>query len=535
MITNALSSVKIPHREFGLLSRSPPQFSFWFFVLIAFLGSCRSSSENRLPGYVVAGIESYPLQLDPRYATDANSVRIGNLIYNALLRADEKGDLRPELAESWRMLDDLTYVFDLRKGVRFQDGRPLTAADIKFTYESILDAANSSPKRGLLTPLQSIEQNGTHQLKFHLRLPHAPFIEQFTLGIVPAGSRPAHEAQRPPAGSGPFMIASAESGERIALQANPNYWNGKPKLAGVEFRNVPDAMVRVLEFKKGSIDFLQNDLEPDVLPWLAENTDAEIRSYDGTTYQYIGINLTHRILRNVKVRQALACAIDRDRIIRHLLKNIATKANGLLAPSNWAYDGTVELWPYDPARAKRLLDEAGFPDPDGDGPLPRFRLSFKTTNIDLRRRIAEAFKEQLQQVGIDLEVRSYEWATFFSDVKTGNFHLYSLAWVGVTDPDIFYQIFHSASVPPNGDNRGRYHNTQVDRLLEAGRKTTDREKRKLIYAQAQRILAADLPYVPLWWWKNVVVKRPAIEGFVPYPDGELISLKNASWRRKPST
>jgi peptide/nickel transport system substrate-binding protein len=514
-----------------LLGRTRSYFLLSIFLLALFSLSCRPPSEDRPRGFLVAGIESYPLQLDPRYATDANSVRIGNLIYNSLLRADEKSELRPELVENLRVDDDVTYVLELSKGITFHDGRPLTAADVKFTYESILKADNRSPKRGLLEPLQSIEQIGSHQVKFRLVAPHAPFVEQFALGIVPAGSLPAHDSgHRPPPGSGPFILASMESGEKVTLKANPNYWGGKPHLAGLMFRSVPDAMVRVLEFKKGSIDFMQNDLEPDMLPWLAKNTDADIGSYDGTTYQYIGINLTHPILRNIKVRQALACAVDRDRIIRHVLKGIVTKANGLLAPINWAYDDTVERWPYDPARAKRLLDEAGFADPDGDGPLPRFRLSFKTTNIDLRRRIAEALKEQLHHVGIELEVRTYEWATFFSDVKKGNFHLYSLAWVGVMDPDILYQIFHSLSVPPRGDNRGRYMNREVDRLLDQGRKTTDRATRKLVYARAQRILAEDLPYVPLWWWKNVVVKRPSIEGFVPYPDGELISLQKVSWR-----
>jgi peptide/nickel transport system substrate-binding protein len=514
-----------------LLSRTPFYFLLLIFLLVLFFVSCRPSPEDRKAGYLVAGLESYPLQLDPRYATDANSVRIGNLMYNSLLRANEQFELGPELAENWRIVDDLTYLLDLRKGVTFHDGRRLTAADVKFTYESILQADSRSPKRGLLEPLHAIEQIGSHQLKFRLAAPHAPFVEQFTLGIVPSGSPPVHDAtHRPPAGSGPFILASMQSGEKVTLRANPNYWDGKPQLAGLIFRSVPDAMVRVLEFKKGSIDFMQNDLEPDMLPWLASNTDADIGSYDGTTYQYIGVNLSHPILRDVKVRQALACAVDRDRIIRHVLKGTVTKANGLLAPINWAYDDTVQRWPYDPARAKRLLDEAGFADPDGDGPQPRFRLSFKTTNIDLRRRIAEALKEQLHYVGIELEVRTYEWATFFSDVKRGNFHLYSLAWVGVMDPDILYQIFHSLSVPPRGDNRGRYMNREVDGLLDQGRKTTDRAKRKLVYAQAQQILAEDLPYVPLWWWKNVIVKRPSIEGFVPYPDGELISLQKVSWR-----
>lgn len=486
---------------------------------------CRSPSGDRQPGYLVAGIESNPLQLDPRYATDANSVRIGNLIYNSLLRADERSQLQPELAEDWRMLDDHTYLFDLRKHVTFHNGAQLTAADVKYTYESILDPASLSPKRGGLRPLESIEQTGTHQLRFRLRAPHAPFIEQFTLGIVPAGSVAVSNSNQPPPGSGPFRLEAADSGEKVTLGANPVYWEGPPPLAGVVFKIVPDALVRVLEFKQGAIDFMQNDIEPDMLPWLKKNTRADVELHQGTTFQYIGINLTHPILRRQRVRQALAYAIDRDSIIRHLLKNTVTAAEGMLSPLNWAYDGSARRWPYDPERSKQLLDEAGFVDPDGDGPQPRFRLSFKTTNIDLRRRIAEALKEQLLRVGIELELRSYEWGTFFSDIKNGNFHLYSLAWVGIEDPDIYFQVFHSTSVPPHGDNRGRYNNPDVDRLLGRGRATPDRSERRSIYADVQRLLAEDLPYVPLWWWKNVIVKKPSVRNFVPYPDGELISFK----------
>lgn len=498
-------------------------------LLLVVCFACRSPSNERPPGYLVAGIESNPLQLDPRYSTDANSVRIGNLIYNSLLRYDERSRLQSELAENWRMLDDRTYLFNLRRDVTFHNGKRLTAADVKHTYESILDPGSLSPKRGLLRPLETIDQIASHQLRFRLRAPHAPFIEQFTMGIVSADAGKAASDYRPPPGSGPFRLEALESGEKVVLGANPNYWEGRPGLAGVVFKIVPDALVRALEFKQGAIDFMQNDLEPEMLPWLKSNTDARVELNQGTTFQYIGINLTHPILRHQKVRQAVACAIDRDSIIRHLLKNIVSEASGLLSPHNWAYDESARRWPYDPARAKRLLDEAGFSDPDGDGPRPRFRLSFKTTNIDLRRRIAEAFKEQLQRVGIEIELRSYEWGTFFSDIKTGNFHLYSLAWVGIEDPDIYHQIFHSSSVPPNGDNRGRYRNAEVDRLLEQGRVTLDRSERKVIYHNVQRLLAEDLPYVPLWWWKNVIVKQPGLRGFVAYPDGELISLKRATF------
>jgi peptide/nickel transport system substrate-binding protein len=495
-------------------------------LLLLFISAgCRSSHRDSPANFLVVGIEANPAQLDPRYATDANGVRIGNLIYNSLLRSDENLRLQPELAESWRIIDPRTFEFNLRPNVQFHDGRPLTAADVKFTFESILEPANRSPKRALLKPLRNIELGGSHRLVFHLNAPHAPFVEHFTLGIVPQG---APLDSRPPPGSGPFMLETFESGEKVTLKSNPNYWESKPALAGVMFKIVPDAMVRALEFKQGAIDFMQNDLEPDMLPWLRKLVDTEVSAHQGTTFQYLGINLTHPILRQLKVRQALAHAIDRERIIRHLLKDAAIAANGLISPLNEAYDENVKVWPYDPDKAKQLLDEAGLRDADGDGPMPRFRLSYKTTNIDLRRRIAEALKEQLLQVGIELEIRSYEWGTFFSDVKKGNFHLYSLAWVGVRDPDIQHQTFHSASVPPNGDNRGRYANPQVDRLLDQGRITMEPSERRRIYGAAQRLIAEDLPYVPLWWQKNVIAKKTNIQGFVPYPDGDLISLKKVT-------
>ncbi|HKY09237.1 MAG TPA: ABC transporter substrate-binding protein, partial [Candidatus Binatia bacterium] len=192
----------------------------------------------------MAGIESNPLQLDPRYSTDANSVRIGNLIYNALLRYDERSQLRPELADNWRMLDERTYLFELRKDVFFHNGKRLTAADVRYTYESILDPGAASPKRGQLRSLEAVQQTGTHQLRFRLRAPHAPFIEQFTLGIVPAATGKTEPANRgTPPGSGPFRLDKLESGEKVTLSANPHYWEGRPPLAGIVFKVVPDALV----------------------------------------------------------------------------------------------------------------------------------------------------------------------------------------------------------------------------------------------------------------------------------------------------
>jgi len=493
------------------------------------LAACLPSPQpNRPSGYLTIALESNPTNLDPRYATDTNSVRIERLLFNSLTRTDEHSRFQPDLAEHWEAIDDLTYLFHLKKGITFHNGKPLTAADVKFTYESVLDPNNRSPRRGPLQPLKAVEPIGPYQILFRLSAPYAPFLENSTLGIVPAGT-PGAAQEKGLIGSGPFSLEEFSPGERVVLKANPSYWKGRPSISGLVFKIIPDAIVRALEFKKGTVDFIQNDIEPDMLPWLKKNTDASILTHQGTIFQYIGMNLDHPILKIPEVRQAIAYAIDRESIIRHLWKGMATPATGLLFPSHWAYEPSVPRFPYDPEEAKRLLDRAGLTDPDGDGPLPRFKLSFKTTTLDLRRRIAEAFKEQLARVGIELEVRSYEWGTFYGDIQKGNFHLYSLSWVGINDPDIYFTLFHSRSIPPSGNNRGRYRNPEIDQLLEEGRRSSNLEERKRIYGRVQKILALDLPAIPLWWQKNVVVMKRDIAGFVPYPDGDLTSLKNVSF------
>jgi peptide/nickel transport system substrate-binding protein len=292
-------------------------------------------------------------------------------------------------------------------------------------------------------------------------------------------------------------------------------------------------MTRILEFKKGNVDLLQNDLEPDMLPWIQKKTRASVLVSPGTTFQYIGINLEHPVLRRIEVRQALALAIDHERMINHLLKGLAVPATGLLSPAHWAYEASVKRWRYDPERAKRLLDQAGCMDPDGAGPLPRFKVSYKTTTLDLRRRMAEVLKEQLALVGVELEVRTFEWGTFYADVKKGNFHLYSLAWVGIADPDVYFNLFHSTSIPPNGDNRGRYRNGEIDFLLEKARATLNAPERAKLYGKVQEILALELPVIPLWWQKNVVVMQPHVRGFAPYPDGDLASLRKTFFALQP--
>jgi peptide/nickel transport system substrate-binding protein len=247
-------------------------------------------------------------------------------------------------------------------------------------------------------------------------------------------------------------------------------------------------------------------------------------------FQYLGINLRRPALADVRVRRAIAYAIDRDAIVHYVLAGQAETANGLLPPHHAFHDDDVRGYAYDPARARRLLDSAGYPDPDGDGPLPRLRLRYTTSTVELRRRIAEVIAADLAAVGIELSIESYEWATFFDDIAHGDYDLYSLAWIGIRDPDLFRIVFHSAMTPPAGSNRGGFANARMDRLTERGRAEGDPAARRAIYARVQRVAARTLPYVPLWWPKNVVVMSARLEGFTPHPAGDFGALVHAHLR-----
>ncbi len=313
--------------------------------------------------------------------------------------------------------------------------------------------------------------------------------------------------------------------ESIELARNPLYYDGPPKVPRLLFRTIPEDTVRLLELEKGTIDLILNALPPDSLDRIRRNPSLSVATAPGTNYVYLGFNLTDPVFKERRVRKAFAYAIDRPAIIKNILQGLAEPATGLLSPTNWAYDGRVRRYDYDPAEARRLLDEAGYRDPDGEGPKIRFKVVHKTSQNDLARRVAEVLQEQLARVGVGVDIRTYEWATFYSDIKSGNFQMFTLSWVGVFEPDMFYYLFHSESVPPEGANRGRYSNRELDRLVEEGRRTTDPQRRREIYGRAQEILAEDLPYVPLWYTMNVLAARRGVTGFRLTPAGDFYSLR----------
>src|SRR5262249_51682666 len=233
-------------------------------------------------------------------------------------------------------------------------------------------------------------------------------------------------------------------------------------------------------------------LTPDMVEVFKNDPDMRVLSVSGTSYQYLAFNMQDPIFKDVRVRQAIAYALDREKIIKYVFRDQARLATGGLPPINWAYEPDVQTYPYNPAKARQLLQEAGH---------PNLTFTFKCSTDDTTRMLAAVLQQQLREAGINMEIRSNEFATFFADVQKGNFQAYSLRWVGGTnnDPDVFDYVFNSARMPPNGANRSRYSNPQIDALVAIGRRETDTEKRREVYGKIQRIVADELPYVSLWY------------------------------------
>ncbi len=488
------------------------------------LVACKGPNIPRPAGTIQVDIETSPPSTDPRFATDATSSRLNELIFDSLVKTDRDGRLVGSLAESIERPSVTEIIFHLRHGVRFSDGRELTARDVKFTYDSILAPESLSAKRAGFAELKSIEARDDYTIVMTTAHPYAPALELGLLGIVPADSPlPAKSRAASPPGSGPFKMVAYVRDQAALLERNSFHPYPPNAAHTIVFKIVPDPTVRALELVEGDCDFSGNNIEYDVLPWLAKHKFLKIEKSPGTTYKYLTFNFRDRRLADLRVRRAIAYAIDRPTIVNSMLRGTARVATGMLTPENWAYDGSVTSYSYDPEKARRLLDEAGYPaGPEGMRPL---KFVYKTTPEGAR--LGEVFQAMLKRVGITLELRTLDFTTYYSDVQSGNFDLTSLQWVGINDPNHYYLVFDSKNTPP-GMNRGHYSNPAMDRLLEAGMTTIDLDQRKKIYAQVQRLAADDLPYVSLWWVDNVAAMNRRLAGFEPYPNGSLRSLANVT-------
>jgi peptide/nickel transport system substrate-binding protein len=517
--------------------RRVSQLAFAFCILhLAFLTGCQSPDRPADPNIITVAARVGPNSLHPLKANDEGTTRVASLIYESLMEIGE--DLRavPALAERVEMTAPLIYVAHLRRGVRFHDGHELTAEDVVFTFSQFLDPAYVSPYKGAFTVMADVRALDGYTVQFTLKEPFAafPLANLVAIDVVPAHIDEV-TLTRSPVGTGPYRFIRYDVDDQVELAAFDGYWNGAPRNAGVVMKIIPDDTMRGLELRKGSADVIMNDIVPDIAYQLERSGDFRAVRAPGLDFSYLGFNMRDPVVADKRVRHAIGYAIDRDAITKYLRRDLARPATGIIPPQAWAYEPDIFTFSYDPARAMRLLDEAGYRDPDGpDGPLPRLTLSLKISTSEEVRLQSTVIQENLRRVGIDLDLRSYEFATVFADILKGNFQMMSLIWIGgaVIDPDILRRVFHSSQVPPVGFNRGHYSNAEVDRLIDLASAALTEPERGRYYGAAQQIIAEEAPYIPLWNRVNVMLAQPDLEGLRLTATAHFTVLKDV--RRVPA-
>jgi peptide/nickel transport system substrate-binding protein len=417
----------------------------------------------------------------------------------------------------------------------------------------LIDGSLVTAKGGSFAAVDRAEARDRLTVVVKMKRPDAGLLFNMSdglFGVVPRGS--GRDFGLHPVGSGPFKFVSAVQDKEVIVERNHDYWadalsigqtstpgdgihptlsrkDGAPgqPIERIRFTVVPDTITSALELKKGSADLASNVVTLDMVHTLEAEPNLKVESGGGSPVIYVTFNVTDPLLKDKRVRQAVACAIDRQAIVDAIWRGQARLANTLLPVGHWAAATNEELaqYPHDAARSQRLLEEAGFP-AGRDG--VRMRLTIKTSTDETTRLMAAVLQQQLRAAGIRLEIRSAEFGTFYADVTKGAFQIYALRWIGSNeDPDIFRYAYGSGSMPPKGGNRGRYSNARVDALLAEASATSDRAVRKKDYVEVQQILAEELPGIPLWYPNNEVVHTRRVVNVRPRASGNFDFLREA--------
>ncbi len=492
------------------------------FICVLLTMACAKPLPN--PDELVVAIEEFPNQLDPRYAQGAYNTKISKLIFNGLLKYDANFNLVPDLAKQVIQISPTEIQVILKDNILFHHGKKLEAQDVIFTFASIKNTKQVSPYTVELQRMQKMAAVSPLEIKITLKEPYTPFLGNLTLGIVPSDlASTADFSQKKLSGTGPFQFVDSKLDRYLLLKRFDHYFLGSAKIAGLRIRTIKDDTTRVLEFIHGNIDLIQNAIPFNWLPWLGKNyPDLKKMNGPSANYQYLGFNLQDPILANLKVRWAIAYLLDLSTLIDFKLKGYGRAAKSLIPPEHWAFAVGVSSYHHDLAKAKHLLDDAGYPQISPE--QPRFKLLYKTSTNPQSMDIALAIKEQFKHAGIELEVRPYDWGIFYKDIRSGNFQMFSLSWVGVADPSLLVQAFASDKVPPEGVNRGHFKNEAFDLLAKQSLKETDKNILKNIYAQMQNIVQEQLPYVGLWYPDNVVIMQKNVHGYYLMPNASFEGL-----------
>ena len=465
-----------------------------------------ASGANTGKDTLVIGQGADAKSLDPHASNDNPSSNIRVQIYDRLMDLDENGVPQPMLAESWERPDDKTIIFHLRKGVKFHNGDEMKASDVKFSLERALASPEVSH---ILAGINGVEVIDDYTVKVTTEKPMAAILNNLShITIAILSERATKEAGdkfgQNPVGSGPYKFVSWQSGDRVTLEAFPEYWQGEAPVKNVVYRNIVEETNRTIGLETGELDIIydiqgldKNKLRDDERFVLIEGPQVSMT--------YLGFNMKKAPYDNPKVREAISYAIDQKPIIDTVFLGAGEAGNSIIGPNVWGYYD-VEKYTQDIEKAKALLAEAGFPD--------GFKAKIWVNDNPVRRDTAVILQDQLKQIGIDLTIETVEWGAFLDGTARGDHEMFLLGWGTVTrDPDYgMYELISTSTMGAAG-NRSFYSNPTVDKLLEEGKTELDPEKRKAIYKEIQEIIRKDIPMYMILYPTQAVATQKNIKGF----------------------
>ncbi|NLT24351.1 MAG: peptide-binding protein [Syntrophorhabdus sp.] len=485
---------------------------------------------------IITGSIGEPSNLIPILASDSASHEVASYVYNGLVKYDKDLTIVGDLAESWEISkDNLSITFKLKKGVKWQDGKPFSAHDVMYTYKMTVDPRTPTPYSGDFKLVRKAEVLDDHTFRVTYDKPFAPALISWSASILPRHLLEGKDIamsplKRKPVGTGPFVFTEWVPGDRVILTANPDYFEGRPYIGRYMMKIIPDTATMFLELKNNSIDLM--GLTP--LQYVKQTDYPAFKrefnrfKYLAFAYTYIGYNLRHDFFRDRRVRQALAHAINKQEIIDGILLGQGMDATGPFKPDMWAYDGNVKRYEYSPEKALALLGDAGFRR-DADGVLRKNGRSFEFTilvnqgNV-VRIQSAELIQRRLSAIGITMKIRVLEWATLINDfIDKRSFEAVLLGWTIPNDPDLF-DIFHSSKQGPKELNFIGFENKEVDDLLVKARHTLDRGERKKYLDRLQEVLAEEQPYTFLFVPYSTVALHKRFKGAEPAPAGIMYNF-----------
>ena len=480
-------------------------------------------------------------------SVDAASERVRTLMFNSLVKKDERFDYVGELAQNIdRSSDGTVYTFTLHDGVKFHDGRPFTSADVKYTLDLVFTssfAKSASFFEGVGNDkhsyIKSVEAPDPKTVIVTLTKPWVGLLSNLVpVAIIPKDS---YEGQKThPIGTGPFKFVRYDNAQQVLdAEQFPDYWDGPAKIPTVRVRVISDMNALQAELRAGRVDIspMPTSLSPDAVKLLQNDPNLQVQAFNGSNVVLLTINTSAPPLDNVKVRQAIAYAVDRESMIKNLLQGYGKIAHSIVPEESWAYT-PGQTYSYDPAMSRKLLDEAGFKDPDGDGPKMRFDkpVVYKLSGSSISgRQYAGVIQNYLKEVGIPVEIQTPEQNTLFDELRRGNFQIAYTQWVGGNQDPIFYKdLFATSEIPTQtrpSRNRSRYSNKELDALLDVAVNTFDRQKGKELYTKIQEIVSREVPVFPLWYQSNIVIAKKGVGNIHVDASGDWSFVKNVTVTR----